>query len=413
MIVIPDLFGSYQKGRDAAIEANWKDLRNYEDVESARHQNDAAALTNLATMADFGVRRRMVQNEGTNSDLTTELNQVSQIGKLANAYANNTLGLVNNDIIQSNIPYLRTIGSTALQTYGNNIETSNNNSVTNLYNSDILRYVTEATYPKTRQAAYETQEAKNITAMLTALYGPKTTELVLKAGLVNAGTSVVQAGNNSVVARTNAKHIAEQAELQNRVATQTLQNAIKQGKLDGRTIDNALVGLNPNTKIATLTSMLATATAANDQNAVAAINAALFKEQGSLLKSYGYTGTIPVLNASGQQIGTATTNADGTTSITSGTGRTAQIPTTNLMGYTPPSLSDIATRMGSNTGNVMGVQNIGGVPNIPTAQRTSTAVHFLPNGRRVVTTAPVSSPTQSPSQSQLIKNLSNRRGGFL
>ena len=90
--------------------------------------------------------------------------------------------------------------------------------------------------------------------------------------------------------------------------------------------------------------------------------------------------------------------ADTKTYVDAATGRAIQVPTTNIMGYTPPSLSDIVERTGSKTGNVMGVQNIGGVPNIPIAQRTSTAVHFLPNGQRLVTTAPVSSPTQSPSQ---------------
>jgi len=128
------------------------------------------------------------------------------------------------------------------------------------------------------------------------------------------------------------------------------------------------------------------------------------------VKVYAGAGTT----SSGTTSGGTTSGGTGTrTVVDTATGRAIQVPTINLMGYTPPSLSDIATRMRSNTGNVMGVQNIGGVPNIPTAQRTSTAVHFLPNGYRVVTTAPVSPPTQSPSQSQLIKNLNERRGGFL
>ena len=81
MIAIPDLFGAYQKGRETAIEANWKDLQNYESIENDRHRNDAAALANLATMADFGKERRLMDNRVTNSDLETALNLETQIGK--------------------------------------------------------------------------------------------------------------------------------------------------------------------------------------------------------------------------------------------------------------------------------------------------------------------------------------------
>ena len=95
--------------------------------------------------------------------------------------------------------------------------------------------------------------------------------------------------------------------------------------------------------------------------------------------------------------GTSSSSTDTTTYVDAATGRAIQVPTINIMGDPLPSLSDIVERMGSKTGNVMGVQNIGGVPNIPS----------------VDTTAPVSSPTQLPSQNQLIKNFNERRGGFL
>ena len=38
-IVIPDLFGAFQKGREYAIDRNWKDLTNYEAIEKARNEN--------------------------------------------------------------------------------------------------------------------------------------------------------------------------------------------------------------------------------------------------------------------------------------------------------------------------------------------------------------------------------------
>lgn len=82
MIVIPDLFGSYQRGREEAIKNNWNDLAQYESIESSRHQNDAQALANLATMADFGKRRRLTDNEVTNSDLDTRLKAAQMPAKL-------------------------------------------------------------------------------------------------------------------------------------------------------------------------------------------------------------------------------------------------------------------------------------------------------------------------------------------
>ena len=101
--------------------------------------------------------------------------------------------------------------------------------------------------------------------------------------------------------------------------------------------------------------------------------------------------------------------ADTKTYVDAATGRAIQVPAINIMGDPLPSLSDIVERMGSKPGNVMGVQNIGGVPNIPIAQRTSTAGGSLSNGQSV----DITTPTQLPSQQQLIKNFNERRGGFL
>ena len=94
MIFIPDLFGSYQKGREAAIDANWKDLQNYESIENARHQNDAAALANLATMDDYGKERQLKSDLVTNSGLVTEHNKALQPSKLYDAGTNGILSQI-------------------------------------------------------------------------------------------------------------------------------------------------------------------------------------------------------------------------------------------------------------------------------------------------------------------------------
>ena len=141
MIVIPDLFGSFQKGREAAIEANWKDLQNYESIENARHQNDAAALTNLATMADFGVRRRMVQNEGTNSDLNTQLNIAQMPAKLNIAEGDARYTGMQLGTMKANEDALKQALANQLGTFVLGAETGYNNAVVSHGRSTIGRNV--------------------------------------------------------------------------------------------------------------------------------------------------------------------------------------------------------------------------------------------------------------------------------
>ena len=61
-IFIPDLFGGYLKGRQAAIADNWTDLSNYNNVLSGQMQN----AYNQQTMAD---RARMFNAAANISDM--------------------------------------------------------------------------------------------------------------------------------------------------------------------------------------------------------------------------------------------------------------------------------------------------------------------------------------------------------
>lgn len=82
---IPDLFGAYIKGRELAIEKNWLDLKNYEQVESMRNANDLQALQLLAERADFGGKRSMFQNQVDNSARANEVAEYAQPGMVARA----------------------------------------------------------------------------------------------------------------------------------------------------------------------------------------------------------------------------------------------------------------------------------------------------------------------------------------
>ena len=82
---IPDLFGAYIKGREMAIEKNWQDLKNYEQVESMRNSNDLQALQVLSERADFGGKRSMFRDQVDSSKRANEVAVYAQPGMVARA----------------------------------------------------------------------------------------------------------------------------------------------------------------------------------------------------------------------------------------------------------------------------------------------------------------------------------------
>ena len=92
MITIPNLFGAYQKGREAAIEANWNDLKNYENIEAMRTRNDRDALQLLAEQADYNINRSMMRDNGDVSAMATALTRERFPGDVYNARNNAMLG---------------------------------------------------------------------------------------------------------------------------------------------------------------------------------------------------------------------------------------------------------------------------------------------------------------------------------
>lgn len=55
MIFIPDLFSSYVKGQEAAIEANWSDLKNFDAVSKTMRENALGDAMHEGNLADAGV----------------------------------------------------------------------------------------------------------------------------------------------------------------------------------------------------------------------------------------------------------------------------------------------------------------------------------------------------------------------
>lgn len=88
MIVIPDLFGAYQKGKEQAIQSNWQDLKNYEAIEAARTANDRANLQLLGELADFDIQRQVAQHLGNASARADSVGAIQFETDVNNARAN-------------------------------------------------------------------------------------------------------------------------------------------------------------------------------------------------------------------------------------------------------------------------------------------------------------------------------------
>ena len=132
MIVIPNLFGAYQKGREAAIEANWNDLKNYENIEAMRTRNDRDALQLLADQADYNINRSMMRDNGDVSALNAALAKERFYGDVYNARNNALLGQA------QYVAATNAAVDGTLQNYANGqLMTTFNNGDTNLYNSGI------------------------------------------------------------------------------------------------------------------------------------------------------------------------------------------------------------------------------------------------------------------------------------
>ena len=141
MIAIPDLFGAYQKGREAAIEANWNDLKNYENIEAMRTRNDRDALQLLAEQADYNINRSMMRDNGDVSALNAALANEQFYSDVYNARIKAK---------QAQAQFTATANAAAngtLQGYANNqLMTTFRNGDTNLYNSGVNSIDARARY---------------------------------------------------------------------------------------------------------------------------------------------------------------------------------------------------------------------------------------------------------------------------
>lgn len=432
MIVIPDLFGSYQKGREAAIEANWKDLSNYESIESSRHQNDAQALANLATMVDFGKKRQMVSNDTATSDLNLQLLAAQQPAKLNIAKGDEIYTGVQLGTMVNNMDLLTSGLANQFGTWYYGTDTANKNARVANDKATIGADVSAATYPYMRQSAFNKTMSDIDVQNIASQWNPLIAELTYPTQYFTAGTAYDTAKVNRGYAEEIAKaqNIAsllglrasasgsEFADLTNRT------NIIAHGYNEKQNIDSAIAVLEQQLK--------GVEQGSNDWKNIMGRIETLRAKSSAIGEALGYDymniNFNPVYN--GSNVSPNATKGS-TTYVDPSTGRAITVPyaTTGVgplaSGYVtygsngtnlftgssqPRTLSEITANLTTPRQNVMGVPNIGNVPNSALVKPATTVRHNLPNGQVWYTTAPVRQVQPMPSQGQVIKNFNNRRG---
>lgn len=415
MIVIPDLFGAYQKGRETAIDANWKDLQNYESIENARHQNDSAALANLATMADFGKQRRLTDNQVTNSDLNTEYNVEAQIGKLNNASIDGYLTGINRAVLEANPEYITDLMTNNLGTVGLNAKTGYLTADTDLQAADIINRVTTKHFPDSLAAADAAMGAKNSIQMINAQFGPAMAKQALEAQWLQGLITKEEYEQRLLELEGRRPYVYGTSQANARAGLITAQNSVGQAEVNGKIISQQNKTVEFTNQLAQLTQAYQTevALAGPDTPRAKDLAKRISEVQNKLAQAAGVTGSIaPYTPTSVPVVDPNTGGYLG--SMDTATGAVTRASTTgNLFPASPPVRTPSQIAVGDIGRNTV----MTGTPLIaigtPTTKQTNTATHYLPNGQRVVTSTPVRTPTTVISPSQLNYNLQNRKGGVL
>lgn len=197
MIVIPDLFGAYAKGRQKANEENWADLTNYEAVESARTANDLASLRLLGEQADFAGNRQLHSNSVLNDDIRTTENLLGHQGRKDDIRTGNILAGTRLDVISKarGDGRLRNYYEDTAQTTFSNADTGKvNASIDNTQANAQRRALTAIEH--LLQPTYEATGRGNLAVELyTGKLNEDTAKNNYEIGKLNTGTSLFKAQN--------------------------------------------------------------------------------------------------------------------------------------------------------------------------------------------------------------------------
>ena len=406
MIVIPDLFGSYQRGREEAIKNNWNDLAQYESIESSRHQNDAQALSNLATMADFGKKRQMVSNDTATSDLNLQLLAAQQPAKLNIAKGDEFTTGIQLGTLLANEDWVKSGFANGLFSWGLNADTGAKNARVSNNKATIGADVSDALYYDLAQSVYNATKSGIDVQNIASQWNPLIAGLTFPTQYLTAGIAY----DTAQVDKGYAKGIAKG---KNQQALSGYKAGTAGNELTYLTTTANIAGLpytlteSANSRIATIYESMKGLDPNSGEYKMkeAAINN-IIKGAGVSVGAIGYDG-ISASYFAPTPPSAATQGTGSTTYVDPSTGRAITVPYaatgvgplasgyvpygsngTNLFtgSSQPRTLSEITANLTTPQQNVMGVPNIGNVPNSALVKPAKATVrHYLPNGQVLYT----------------------------
>lgn len=390
MIVVPNLFGAYQRGREAAIEANFNDLRRYEDIEAARTQNDRAALQLLADQADFNVNRSLVRDQGDASALATDLLRTQHTGNILGARSGNKIAQAQYNAVanaEANGGLTQGFNNLA-ESWLSNTGTARNNALLNATYSDAeARALQEAASSGFLDSSLSSAVRGNLAQTRATGQANLANEDSTRRALIdNASATANQAAFGAAYWQGRASDLGSVSNLgSNQIRAQTLQqdNTINNLILERQKIDRA-VQTDPIQAQAQAYSYLSQVSAAYEA-ALASGNAGLVQ---ALASEVGVAAAL--VNKTGGTANARAIIAAANTAFTSGQPTTPTAPTsTNTGSTTTPAGSTSGTRPTTSS-----------TPSRPTQGVTVATGVTIPNVRPVPVSQPIGSAASGIAAAQ-------------
>lgn len=223
MIYVPDLFGSYVKGEQQAVQDNWTDLKNYEDVERARTANDAANLQLQLDQWGFGNQVLKSDAEGAQAFVDRQTTMAGGAGKVLGAQ-------MVSDMTEMQYNAFNTYRPQIQQVVGDTVGTNLNVQDYRNQSTNTQTNVDRSLLPWAGGAYAKSQAARINDASMTADVANDTLKSRYEAGVLNAATQAKTADTQYQTTAYDNQY----------VLPDRLENLSKGVQLTGVTLDNQI-----------------------------------------------------------------------------------------------------------------------------------------------------------------------------
>lgn len=224
MIYVPDLFGSYVKGEQQAVQDNWNDLKNYEDVERARTANDAANLQLQLDQWGFGNQVLKSDAEGAQAYVDQQTTLAGGKGKVLGAQMESDMTGMQANAFYSYAPQIQQVAGDTVGTYLNVLDVQNQGR-------GVQANIDRSLLPQTAGAYYVTKDGQIKEAVLGANIADATRPYRFDTAVLGSATQATAADTQYQTTAYDNQYLLPDK----------LQNMTKGVQLTGETLDNQLV----------------------------------------------------------------------------------------------------------------------------------------------------------------------------